>query len=316
MIPLGPVVARSRLRAARTAAWAFLANSDYRAQWWPELRLEPQVGGEISERWTEDTEEESVSRDASGTVDVWVEGHAIGFTWREAGDLRDTAVLLTLRSQGAETGITVTETGFDALPDSAERAAASQDGWQVLLRDLSGAIDRAVEDGWLEAVPVAAAASDAAPTDSVSPAQEEGADVADAGAEADAADEADQAGAAGAEDADDAGVADADAAAPLDADTAPIHAVTVATEPADAESPDAELSDPEPGEAAPGDAEPGDAEPADAESTDTEPGDAEPTDAEAAGAEPEEAAAESSPTGDPDFDALIRGDFAEPDRRD
>lgn len=151
MIPLGPVVARARLQAARSAAWAYLADADRRAEWWPELRLEPQVGGAIAERWTEDTGETSVSRDASGTVDVWVDGHAIGFTWREAGDLRDTAVLLTLRSQGLETGITVTETGFDGLPESAARAAGSQDGWQVLLRDLSLAVASAVAAGTLPA---------------------------------------------------------------------------------------------------------------------------------------------------------------------
>lgn len=157
MIPLGPVVARSRLQAARNAAWTYLADADHRAEWWPELRLDPHVGGAISERWTEETDGSSVSRDASGTVDVWVDGHAIGFTWREAGDLRDTAVLLTLRSQGAETGITVTETGFDALPASAERAAASQDGWQVLLRDLTSAIDEAVAAGRIVAEAPAAA---------------------------------------------------------------------------------------------------------------------------------------------------------------
>lgn len=143
MIPLGPVVARSRLRAERTAAWAYLADAGRRAEWWPELRLDPRVGGEISERWSEET----VSRDASGKIDVWVDGHAIGFTWREAGDLRDTAVLLTLRSQGAETGITVTETGFDALPNGAERAAGSHEGWQVLLRDLNLAVAAAADAG-------------------------------------------------------------------------------------------------------------------------------------------------------------------------
>lgn len=151
MIPLGPVVARSRLRAERTAAWSYLSEADRRAEWWPELELEPRVGGAISERWSEESGETSVSRDASGAVDVWVEGHAIGFRWREAGDERDTAVLMTLRTQGMDTGITVTETGFDALPDAAARAAASQDGWQVLLRDLTAALEAAVAEGRIAA---------------------------------------------------------------------------------------------------------------------------------------------------------------------
>lgn len=142
MIPLGPVVARCKVGAARADVWSYLVDPDRRAEWWPELRLEPGVGGAVSERWTETTEDDaSVSRDASGEVDVWVEGHAVGFTWRDAGDERSTAVLVTLRSQGPRTGVTVTETGFDALPSASERAAASQEGWRVLLGDLAAAVE-------------------------------------------------------------------------------------------------------------------------------------------------------------------------------
>ncbi len=158
MIPLGPVVARSRVRAARSAAWSYLIDPDRRSEWWPELQLEARLGGAVSERWTEEAGDSAVSRDASGEVDVWVDGHAIGFRWREAGDQHDTAVLVTLRSQGSETGITVTETGFDTLPSPAERAAASQEGWEVLLRDLVTAVDAAVASGALAAE---------SPTDSV-----------------------------------------------------------------------------------------------------------------------------------------------------
>lgn len=147
MIPLGPVVARSRVGVARAAAWSYLVEPERRAEWWPELRLDARVGGEVAERWSEGEGDDAVSRDASGTVDVWVEGHAVGFTWREAGDERDTAVLVTLRTQGLDTGITVTETGFDALPAPAERAAASQEGWQVLLRDLTVALEAAQAAG-------------------------------------------------------------------------------------------------------------------------------------------------------------------------
>lgn len=202
MIPLGPVVARSRLRAERTAAWTYLADADRRAEWWPELRLVPRVGGEISERWSEET----VSRDASGKIDVWVDGHAIGFTWREAGDLRDTAVLLTLRSQGTETGITVTETGFDALPNGAERAAGSHEGWQVLLRDLNLAVAAAADAGVFgvavepaDSGPVSAEPVSAEPVSaesfSAEPVASERTDAVKADADARAADPASAAGA-------------------------------------------------------------------------------------------------------------------------
>ena len=153
MIPLGPVVARSRVGVTRAAAWTYLVEQDRRAAWWPELQLDPRVGGAVAERWSEGEGENAVSRDAAGTVDVWVDGHAIGFTWREAGDERDTAVLVTLRTQGVDTGITVTETGFDALPAAAERAAASQEGWQVLLRDLATALEAAQQAGEFGARP-------------------------------------------------------------------------------------------------------------------------------------------------------------------
>lgn len=147
MIPLGPVVARSRVRASRAAVWATVIDPELRQAWWPELQLEPRLGGSVAERWTETSGDTAVTRDASGDVDVWVEGHAIGFRWSEAGDEHSTAVLVTLRSQGPETGITVTETGFDALPSPAERAAASQDGWQVLLADLVASVEAAVAAG-------------------------------------------------------------------------------------------------------------------------------------------------------------------------
>ncbi|UOQ61680.1 SRPBCC domain-containing protein [Leucobacter rhizosphaerae] len=142
-------MARNRVRAPRAAVWATVIDPELRKSWWPELELEPRVGGAVTERWTETSGETAVSRDASGDVDVWVEGHAIGFRWSEAGDAHSTAVLVTLRSQGPETGITVTETGFDVLPSPAERAAASQDGWQVLLADLVASVEAAIASGSL-----------------------------------------------------------------------------------------------------------------------------------------------------------------------
>ncbi|MBL3687963.1 SRPBCC domain-containing protein [Leucobacter zeae] len=213
MIPLGPVVARSRVKASRADTWSYLVDSDLRTEWWPELRLEPGVGGAVAEQWSEGAGDESVSRDASGAVDVWVEGHAIGFTWREAGDDRDTAVLLTLRTQSGGTGITITETGFDALPSPAERAAASQEGWKVLLGDLTAAIDAAVDSGALAAATVVggAAVGGAAVGDAVAGGAAAAADgdAAEASASADEAADAAGSGASAREDgADDAVVSE------------------------------------------------------------------------------------------------------------
>ncbi|GAA2178792.1 hypothetical protein GCM10009847_10290 [Leucobacter tardus] len=161
MVPVGPVVARCQTAQPRRVLWAYLSDPELRADWWPELHLEARLGGIVREQWSEG----DASRDASGEVDVIVDGHALGFRWTEAGDPRATAVLVTLRSIGAGASLTVTETGFDMLPDPSARAAASQEGWDVLLRDLSAAVDDLDETDAVEAVAAAAAAVDAAPID-------------------------------------------------------------------------------------------------------------------------------------------------------
>lgn len=155
MVPVGPVVARCQTAQPRRVLWAYLSDPDLRAEWWPELNLESRLGGTVREQWAEG----DASRDASGEVDVFVDGHALGFRWTEAGDPRPTAVLITLRSIGAGASLTVTETGFDMLPDPSARAAASQEGWDVLLRDLSAAVDDLDEDDAATAVATAEVAA-------------------------------------------------------------------------------------------------------------------------------------------------------------
>lgn len=155
MVPVGPVVARCQTAQPRRVLWAYLSDPDLRAEWWPELNLESRLGGTVREQWAEG----DASRDASGEIDVFVDGHALGFRWTEAGDPRPTAVLITLRSIGAGASLTVTETGFDMLPDPSARAAASQEGWDVLLRDLSAAIDDLDEGDAATAVATAEAAA-------------------------------------------------------------------------------------------------------------------------------------------------------------
>src|SRR5690606_14721628 len=70
---------------------------------------------------------------------VWVAGHALGFTWSESGEERGTAVLVTLRSQGYHTGVTVTETGFDGVKDGAARADRAGREWARFIEALSTA---------------------------------------------------------------------------------------------------------------------------------------------------------------------------------
>lgn len=140
MIPVGPVTARRHLESPRESVWPWLADPEQRASWWPDLEIEPRVGGRVAEYWAEGEGEDRVERDASGDVDVWIVGHAIGFRWTAAGDDTATSVLISLLSDSGETIVTVSETGFDAFPDAAHRVRASAEGWDVLLDDLVAAV--------------------------------------------------------------------------------------------------------------------------------------------------------------------------------
>lgn len=330
MIPLGPVVARARVRAPRETVWQYLVDPGKRSAWWPEVRLGSGLGGEVVERWSEGEGDDAVSRDASGDIDVWVEGHAVGFRWSEAGDEGSTAVLVTLRSQGVDTGVTVTETGFDSLSFPAERAAASLDGWQTLLADLVAAVDATLGADGLEALvlpgPVigeAVSEADEVVSDGDATVADGDATAADGDADGDegsgdaatpAADDdeepadADRAETPPAEDDEDA-AAEEDSAVDTDidaeaeaGDTVEISAsvVDAAREdealaaPSAEQSSDAAGEDPE--ETAVGDPGDDDSPEEEEESENGEPRDAEEDDED------------DSPTGDPDFDALIRGD--------
>ncbi|MBC9953503.1 SRPBCC domain-containing protein [Leucobacter sp. cx-42] len=161
MIPLGPVVARTRTVAPRELVWSFIADAVKRETWWSDLVLTAELGAEVTEQWSEGEGDAAVGRDAFGTVDVCSVGHAIGFRWRERGDETETAVLITLRAFDGGTSVTVTETGFDKLPNGAARASASLEGWSALLRYL------------IEALPASApAAADDAATAKPAPATE------------------------------------------------------------------------------------------------------------------------------------------------
>ncbi|GAA2827255.1 activator of Hsp90 ATPase-like protein [Leucobacter komagatae] len=134
MAVVGPVIARMRARAPREVAWNYLADGALRASWWPDAELDVVFGGTVAERWTAENGE-SASRNAVGAVDVLIEGHALGFRWRDGSDEHETAVLVTFRSQGDETDIMVTETGFGVFPDAFERTADAQQSWIDLLTD-------------------------------------------------------------------------------------------------------------------------------------------------------------------------------------
>ncbi|WGD37724.1 SRPBCC domain-containing protein [Lysinibacter sp. HNR] len=129
---VGPVIAHTVLSAPRETAWQSLVDPQNTEIWWPDLTLEASIGGGISEIW----EEEDTVRHATGTVDIMIAGHSLGFTWQDVQDKYPTSVLIVLRSEGDKTRITVTETGLDMLEDAAHRALEYQEVWGYHLEDL------------------------------------------------------------------------------------------------------------------------------------------------------------------------------------
>lgn len=139
MSSVGLVIARMNTAVPREIAWQHLVDSELRGHWWPELELDPRLDGKVAERWSDGDADAGggpgATRDAVGTVDVLVEGHALGFRWRDRSDQFETEVLITLRSNDGGTGITVTETGFGRFADSHSRVADAQQGWIDLITD-------------------------------------------------------------------------------------------------------------------------------------------------------------------------------------
>ncbi|KAM9864191.1 hypothetical protein ACIFOC_03097 [Leucobacter aridicollis] len=206
MAVVGPVIARMRAKAPRETAWQYIAHPELRAEWWPDVELDVVFGGAVAERWTAENGE-AASRNAVGTVDVLIEGHALGFRWRDGDDPHETAVLITFRSHGDETDIMVTETGFGVFPDAFERTADAQQSWIDLLTDYVASIPsvtseavaigdeagvstvEAIADGDGDAAPVEGVPVEGVPAEELGEAAEadlvdavtEAADVADAG---------------------------------------------------------------------------------------------------------------------------------------
>lgn len=132
-----------RAKAARETAWRYFAEVEKLHLWWPDAELAAEFGGAVSERWTDGDGPDAASRNAVGVIDVFIEGHALGFRWRDGNDAHETAVLITLRSQGEETDVMVTETGFGLFADAPERSADAQQSWIELLTSLRDVLAQA-----------------------------------------------------------------------------------------------------------------------------------------------------------------------------
>lgn len=138
MSELGPVVVRHTIDAEQSEVWQALTNAEHRAPWWPSLQLTPQIDGEVSDSWETSTGE---TKTLTGAVDVLVPGLTLGFRWREADQVADRTVVVMIRPEDedfSQTRVTVIESGFASLPNTAEAVQESTERWTSLIGTLEG----------------------------------------------------------------------------------------------------------------------------------------------------------------------------------
>lgn len=120
----GPVIARQEIPFARLQVWQAVADHALRANWAQNLSVTPRLYGEVSDG------------KRGGKVNLAVRGHVLGWGWGSA-EYGHTLVLLTLRTLGDNTLVTVQETGFSDCADPAAAHTAALEFWQQALQALA-----------------------------------------------------------------------------------------------------------------------------------------------------------------------------------
>lgn len=135
----GPLTVARMVPAPRVQVWQQIANEEMRKVWWPGLEIELRSGGSVRQK----VRRKGVKRTVVGDIDVFAEGHALGFVWRDHADHHTTSVLIALLSEDKETKLVITEVGFEAFPNPEERSHRSIRAWNARLDDLVALIQRA-----------------------------------------------------------------------------------------------------------------------------------------------------------------------------
>jgi uncharacterized protein YndB with AHSA1/START domain len=121
------------LPVPREEAWSLVSEAGHLEAWLArEVELDLREGGEASFRFDGEHERRAL-------VEAVEPPSRLVFRWRpaDAGAAGlETIVELRLRDAGAETLLTVTETGFSALPKASACAALGGLGWEGRLRML------------------------------------------------------------------------------------------------------------------------------------------------------------------------------------
>ncbi|MGI9557867.1 MAG: SRPBCC family protein [Solirubrobacterales bacterium] len=120
--------ASGNLPASPEEVWESIARPERLLEWWPQLTLEPELGGGFLEMWSDGDGAEKRSK---GIVTEWRQPELIQLEWSDDDWGFSTEVSISLSSDEAETRVVIVHRGFEAAgARGSELRRAHEDGWQ------------------------------------------------------------------------------------------------------------------------------------------------------------------------------------------
>lgn len=124
--------------------WRALTHADERACWWTGLHLDPQVGGQVIEHWSDDDGRGQVTRGEVLAVD---DGRLLRLRWADADWAGSTRVEFSLEDIPGGTRVVVREFGLEQLPNPESLGAEHRVGWRMHLGHLRRYVEDALQPG-------------------------------------------------------------------------------------------------------------------------------------------------------------------------
>jgi uncharacterized protein YndB with AHSA1/START domain len=116
------------------------------ALWWNDgVTLEPAIGGQFFEPWTEG----GVAHRTFGIITAFEPPHRLAMTWKDEDWAFETEVTITIAAQQNKTLVSLRHHGWDAAPaEERDRLIAGhRSGWSRHLKSLAACAESMIEKG-------------------------------------------------------------------------------------------------------------------------------------------------------------------------
>lgn len=130
------IVVNAEIAAPRDAVWRALTEEARITEWWGSyVSLDARPGGRLTERWTDDGGREVVT---SGEVVRLAAPQMLELTWADDDWDGSTRVLFQLTQAADATRLTLTHSGWEALPSSSRERLIHEhaSGWSRHMANL------------------------------------------------------------------------------------------------------------------------------------------------------------------------------------